>query len=74
MCVKTGLNENQITGLVYFYIHFVTEVICFFVLARYVGDRPLIWMLFLTYDMLAFVPQAIIGYISDKNPKVPIGA
>lgn len=68
------LNDNQISGILYFYIHFVTEVACFFTLARYVGDRPALWLIFLAYDMLAFVPQAIIGYFSDRFPKVPLCA
>ena len=68
------LNDNQISGILYFYIHFVTEVACFFTLVRYVGDRPGIWLIFLSYDMLAFVPQAIIGYFSDRHPKVPLCA
>ena len=58
----------------YFYIHFVTEVVCFFTLARYVGNRSEIWLIFLSYDMLAFVPQAIIGRFSDRFPKIPLGA
>ena len=68
------LNDNQTSGLLYFYIHFVTEVVCFYTLARYVGDNPTIWLVFLSYDMLAFVPQSIIGYFSDKHPRVPLGA
>ena len=63
--------NNLGTGLLYFYVHFVTEVICFFVLGRYVGTGPEIWIIFLLYDMLAFVPQAMIGinkgYIKKKS-------
>ena len=62
------------TGLLYFYVHFVTEVICFFTLYRYVGTRPEIWILYLSYDMLAFVPQGIIGSVSDRFPRVPMGS
>lgn len=68
------LNNNHISGILYFYIHFVTEVVCFFTLARYMGNNPEIWLIFLSYDMLAFVPQGIIGYFSDRHPKVPLGA
>lgn len=68
------MNNNIRTGLLYFYIHFVTEVICFFTLYRYTGTRPEIFIVFLAYDMLAFVPQGIIGFISDRFPKVPIGS
>ena len=71
---EKGLNSNLISGGLYFYIHFVTEVVCFFTLARYVGNRPELWIIFLSYDMLAFVPQAIIGRFSDRFPKLPLGA
>lgn len=72
--VSSRLNDNLSTGLMYFLIHFVTEVVCFYTLARYVGSSPEIWMIFLSYDMLAFVPQGVIGYFSDRHPKVPLGA
>lgn len=65
--------ENIGTGLLYFYTHFVTELICFFVLGRYDESVPLMWLLFFAYDMLAFVPQALIGYAGDKFPKIPFG-
>ena len=68
------MNNNMKTGLLYFYVHFVTEVICFFTLYRYVGTRPEIWILYLSYDMLAFVPQGIIGSVSDRFPRVPMGS
>ncbi len=71
--MKEKLNDNLKSGLMYFYIHFVTEIICFFALERYIGDRPLIWIIFLSYDMFAFVPQAIIGRFSDRYPKIPLG-
>ena len=62
--------SNLGTGFLYFYIHFVTELICFFVLGRYIESTPVMWIIFFTYDMLAFVPQAVIGYVSDKFPKI----
>lgn len=61
------------TGLLYFYVHFVTEFVCFFVLARYVESPPLMWIIVIAYDMLAFVPQGIIGYISDYYDRIPFG-
>lgn len=68
------LNDNYRSGLLYFYVHFVTEVICFYVLSRYMGNRAELWLIFLTYDMLAFVPQSVIGFFSDRFPRVPLGA
>ena len=68
------MNSNIRSGLLYFYVHFVTEVVCFFVLSRYTGTRPEIWLIFLAYDMLAFVPQGMIGYISDRFPRISMGS
>lgn len=65
--------KNLGTGFLYFYIHFVTEVICFFVLGKYIESTPVVWMIMLAYDMLAFVPQSLFGYISDKFPKIQFG-
>lgn len=61
------------TGWLYFYIHFVTEVICFYCLSREIGDSVFLWIFPLIYDALAFVPQAIIGYISDKFRRINFG-
>lgn len=61
------------TGLLYFYVHFVTEVLSFYGLYSYLGNGPKLWIIFILYDMLAFVPQAIIGYISDKRRGIPFG-
>ena len=65
--------KNIMTGLLYFYVHFITEIICFFCLSKIFGDRPLLWLVPFMYDFLAFVPQSIIGYISDKHPKFKPG-
>lgn len=67
------LQPNMITGYLYFYIHFVVEVLCFFVLARLIGDSPFLWLAPLFYDAMAFLPQGIIGYASDKFPKIRVG-
>ena len=60
-------------GYLYFYIHFVVEVICFYFLYSINGDNVYLWTLFLMYDALAFVPQSIIGYIEDKYKGVNVG-
>ena len=65
--------KNLGTGFLYFYIHFVTEVACFFALARYTESAPVAWLVSFTFDMLAFVPQSIFGYISDKIKRVSFG-
>ena len=62
--------KKNITGLLYFYIHFVVEIVCFFYLSRVAGDFIIVWLVPFIYDGVAFVPQSIIGYISDKYPKI----
>lgn len=61
------------TGYLYFYVHFVLEVVCFFYLSRITNNSNYIWLIPLIYDALAFVPQSIVGYVSDKYPKLNIG-
>ena len=68
---KRGFNKKNIqTGLMYFYLHFVTEVVCFYSLYRFSGSTSVTWLLFLAYDMLAFVPQSVLGYLSDRFPRL----
>ena len=71
--IMSVLKEENITcGYLYFYIHFVVEVTCFFFLTR-ISNSPIVWLVPLIYDAFAFVPQSIIGYISDKYPKIKLG-
>ena len=65
--------QNMITGYLYFYVHFITEVACFFVLSRLIGDSLFLWMAPFVYDAFAFVPQALIGYAGDRFPKINFG-
>ena len=72
--LKSVLTEKNIgAGYLYFYIHFVVEVICFYTLAKLLGDTVFLWIAPFMYDAFAFVPQSLIGYISDKYPKINIG-
>ncbi len=67
------LKEKNITcGYLYFYVHFIVEVVCFFYLSR-ISDSPIVWLVPFLYDAFAFVPQSIIGYVSDKYPKIKMG-
>ncbi len=70
--MKTKTTQIR-SGLLYFYVHFVTEVLCFFLLGRYTGDGVTLWLIPLAYDMLAFVPQSLIGAIHDRFGKLPLG-
>lgn len=71
--IKQFKSKNIGAGYLYFYIHFVTEIICFFVMSKTIGNTAYLWMCPLIYDAFAFVPQSIIGYISDKYPKINMG-
>ena len=64
--------ENIACGYLYFYIHFIVEVVCFFYLSR-ISDSPIVWLVPFLYDAFAFVPQSLIGYVSDKYPKIKMG-
>ncbi len=65
--------KNIEVGFLYFYVHLITEVVCFYVLTKQVGDSFFLWFVPLLYDGLAFVPQSLIGYLSDKFPKLKFG-
>lgn len=65
--------KNIGVGYLYFYIHFVVEVVCFWYITSILGDNAYMWTLALMYDALAFVPQSIIGYLNDKFPKINFG-
>ena len=60
-------------GYLYFYIHFVLEITCFFYISRITNNSIYIWIVPFIYDALAFVPQGLIGYFVDKHPKINIG-
>ena len=53
-------------GYLYFYIHFIVEVVCFFYLSRVTNNSFIVWLIPFIYDGMAFVPQSIIGYLDDK--------
>jgi len=74
MKLKEVLKSKNISvGYLYFYIHFVVEVVCFYYITSLYGDNAYLWTLALMYDALAFVPQSIIGYLNDKFPKISFG-
>ena len=71
--LKVFKQDNMACGYLYFYIHFVTEVVCFYYLTKVTNGSHFVWLIPFIYDGLAFVPQALIGYISDKYPKINMG-
>lgn len=65
--------KNIATGYLYSYIHLITEITCFYFLSLITKNWNFVWLIPFIYDGMAFVPQAIIGYISDKYPKIKFG-
>ncbi|MBR6133676.1 MAG: hypothetical protein IKQ29_03035 [Bacilli bacterium] len=65
--------KKNYTGYLYFYIHFIVEIVCFFFLSRVTNNSRFVWLIPFIYDGVAFVPQSLIGYISDKYPKINMG-
>ena len=65
--------SKHLPGIMYFYVHFVVELLCFFMLTAIVGDSWVLWLAPLIYDILAFIPQFAIGAISDRFEKIPFG-
>ena len=66
--LKRVLKEENITcGYLYFYVHFIVEVVCFYFLSK-VSNSPIVWLVPFLYDAFAFVPQSVIGYLNDKYP------
>ena len=62
--------KNIACGYLYSYIHLITEIACFYMLYKITNNMLVAWMVPLFYDGFAFVPQALIGYINDKIPKI----
>lgn len=59
-------------GYLYFYIHLITEVVCFYYLSS-ITSSYIVWLIPFIYDGLAFVPQAILGKYNDKYTNVNLG-
>ena len=64
--------KNISCGYLYGYVHLITEIVCFYYLSK-ITNSNFVWLIPFIYDGLAFVPQALIGYISDKNSKINFG-
>lgn len=60
-------------GFAYFYVHFLTEVLCYYALGRLITDAAYFWIVPLMYDLLAFAPQSLVGALSDRYRKLPLG-
>ncbi|MBR5938276.1 MAG: hypothetical protein IKZ90_08465 [Clostridiales bacterium] len=56
-------------ALLYFFIHFMLEVVCFFMLYRIIGDPVFISVVATIYNAVAFVPQLLFGSLRDLLQK-----
>ncbi|MBQ3264924.1 MAG: hypothetical protein IJH07_04015 [Ruminococcus sp.] len=63
------MKKSNLTGLLYFIIHFLVEITSFYVLTCYIKS-PYVWGLSLLYDFAAFVPQGFFGWLRDKGLRV----
>ena len=59
-------------SIAYFFIHLFLEVSCFYILSSYVKSDVYVYIALL-YDFFSFVPQAFVGSINDKYPKMNFG-
>ena len=58
-------NKINIFGLSYFIIHFITEIISFYIISTYTKNE-IFYLIALIFDFIAFVPQGIVGYLIDE--------
>ena len=66
------MKKGNIVGFIYFIVHFILEVSCFYTLASFTNSTHY-FIIALMYDLFAFVPQGIIGAISDKYRNINFG-
>ena len=59
-------------GALFFIVHLILEVTTFYILSNYMKTE-LYWLIALLFDFFAFVPQALVGYISDKYRNINFG-
>ena len=64
--------NNLNVGIIYFIVHFILEVTCFYILSSYMKSNYF-WFIALFYDLFAFVPQSLVGGISDKYRNINFG-
>lgn len=66
------MKKGYIVGIIFFLVHFILEVSCFYTLASFTNNEYY-FVIALMYDLFAFVPQGIIGDISDKYRNINFG-
>ena len=66
------IRKNTV-GIGYGFVHFSVEVASFYFLFARISEDPRWWLLALLFDAVAFIPQSMIGILTDTHPKFPIG-
>ena len=67
------MRQKITDGIFYGAVHFSVEVASFYLLFSRISSSPIWWALALLFDAVAFLPQGIIGNITDRYPKCRIG-
>ena len=60
------MKKSNLSGSLFFLIHFLLEVTSFYVLTTYIKS-PCVWGLTLLYDFVAFALQGFFGYLRDRG-------
>ena len=68
------VRRSLFIGIAYSFIHFSVEVASFYLLFSRISTNDYSWLFALSFDALAFIPQSIFGIVSDKYPKLNLGA
>ena len=66
-------SKKNIAGILYFFVHFMIEIVSFYILASYTS-AVLAWTIAIVYDFFAFIPQGLFGYLRDDNVKINFAA
>jgi hypothetical protein len=67
------MRKKYCVGMAYGFIHFSVEVASFYFLYSRMAISPIWWALALFYDAIAFLPQGLLGSITDRFPKFNLG-
>ena len=66
-------NRNNLkTGILYFFVHFIIELISFAILSTKFATTQVIFTILL-FDFLAFAPQGLLGRFYETHKRVHIG-
>ena len=67
------MRQKITSGILYGVVHFSVEIASFYLLFSRISSSPIWWALALLFDAVAFLPQGIIGNLTDRYPRCRIG-